>query len=259
MLFYPWVLATTIDLSAFDMAGQDLGAITAAFNGSDLAITRTVIGAILASVLVIFIFKSAEFRKQHGHIFSGLVVGIAVVSAWYFTGGPLGDEWKETAEFMDEIPIGVATQSFTFINPMGETFFYAMTPQNTLLISFGMAALAGVITGSFLYSIISRSFRIEWFSSINDMIQHLIGASLMGIGGVLAMGCTIGQGITGVSTLSLGSMLAVISIIFGSALTMKIQYYNIMHEDDATFIKSLLSALVDLKLLPEKLRKLENY
>ena len=259
VLFHPWVVATTIDLGAYDISGQDLGSIVAAITGNEIEISRSIIGAIFATVLVGIIFKSAEFRKQHEHIFSGLVVGGAVIAAWYFTGGPMGDEWKETAEFLDEVPVGVATQSFTFINPMGETFFYAMSPSNTLLISFGMAALAGVIAGSFVYAITSRSFRFEWFSSTSDFLQHLIGASLMGIGGVLAMGCTIGQGITGVSTLSIGSMLALVSIIFGSALTMKIQYYKMMHEDDATFIKALLSSLVDLKLLPSRLRRLENF
>ncbi len=259
VLFYPWVVATTVDLSTYDIAGQDLGAIAAGLTGRDLAFTRTLTGGILATLLIIFIFKSAEFRKQGEHLFSGLAVGIAIIAGWYFTGGPMGEEWKETAEFLDEIPIGVATQSLTFINPMGEAFFYAMTPKNTLLISFGMAALAGVIAGSFVYAVISRSFRIEWFSSFRDFIQHLIGASLMGIGGVLSMGCTIGQGITGVSTLSIGSILALLSIIFGSALTMKIQYYGIIHENDSTFFKALTSSLVDLKLLPEKLRSLEYY
>lgn len=259
ILFYPWVVATTIDLSAYNIAGQDLGSIVAAATGKEVDVSRSFTGAIFATILLGIIFKSAEFRKQHEHIFSGFIVGSAVITAWYFTGGAIGDEWKETAEFMDEVPVGIATQSLTFINPMGETFFYAMSPGNTSLISFGMAALVGVIAGSFFYAIISRSFRFEWFTSTSDMIQHLIGASLMGIGGVLAMGCTIGQGVTGVSTLSIGSILALCSIIFGSALTMKIQYYRIVHEDDATFIKAFTSSLVDFKLLPSKLRSLENY
>ncbi|RDH83168.1 MAG: hypothetical protein DIZ80_12115 [endosymbiont of Galathealinum brachiosum] len=259
VLFYPWVLATTIDLSTYNISGQDLGSIVSAVTGKEVDISRNFIGAIFAAILIGVIFKSADFRKQHEHIFSGFIVGSAVLAAWYFTGSAIGDEWKETAEFMDDIPVGVATQSLTFINPMGETFFYVMSPGNTSLISFGMAALAGIITGSFVYAILSRSFRFEWFTSIADMLQHVIGAALMGTGGVLAMGCTIGQGITGVSTLSIGSMLALCSIVFGSALTMKIQYYRIIHEDEATFIKALSSSLVDLKLLPSKLRMLENY
>ena len=77
-----------------------------------------------------------------------------------------------------------------------------------------------------------RKVRIEWFVSWHDFMMHVIGAILMGLGGVLAMGCTIGQGITGVSTLALGSILTVISIIAGSAATMKYQYYLMMREDD---------------------------
>jgi len=87
--------------------------------------------------------------------------------------------------------------------------------------------------------------------------MHMIGAVLMGFGGVLGLGCTVGQAITGVSTLALGSFLVFVSIVFGSALTMKVQYYQMVYEDDATFIKSLLSSLVDLKLLPANMRKLE--
>jgi len=258
ILFHPWISATTIDLTSYNMNGQDLGAITAGLSGTDNAMQiRTVIGGLAAILLAVFVFRSADFRSQSEHIFSGIVVGLAVFAGWLFTAGELGTEWKETVEFLDEIPAGVASQSLTFINPMGETFFYAMNPGNTLLISFGIMALMGVIAGSFFYALISRSFRIEWFSSVKDAVNHIIGATLMGIGGVLAMGCTIGQGITGVSTLSLGSILALVSIVFGCALTMKIQYYRMMHEDEATFFKALLSSLVDFKLLPQKVRSLD--
>jgi hypothetical protein len=79
----------------------------------------------------------------------------------------------------------------------------------------------------------------------------------MGFGGVLAMGCTIGQGITGMSTLALGSFLALISIVFGSAMTMRMQYYKLVYEADASFAKALFSSLVDFKLLPAFMRKLK--
>ncbi|MDH5786526.1 MAG: YeeE/YedE family protein, partial [Chromatiales bacterium] len=118
-------------------------------------------------------------------------------------------------------------------------------------------ALLGVIAGSFLWAIISKGFRIEWFNSTGDFVTHLIGAILMGFGGVLAMGCTIGQGITGVSTLAIGSFITFISIVYGSALTMKVQYYKMVYEEDATFAKALITGMVDLKLLPSSLRKLD--
>ena len=74
---------------------------------------------------------------------------------------------------------------------------------------------------------------------------------------MLALGCTIGQGITGMSTLALGSILTFISIIFGSALTMKIQYYKLVYEDEASFGKAFITALVDMKLLPASMRRLD--
>ena len=105
--------------------------------------------------------------------------------------------------------------------------------------------------------LISKSFRIEWFVSFKDFIYHVIGGVLMGFGGVLGLGCTVGQAITGVSTLALGSFLVFISIVFGSALTMKIQYYKMVYEEEATFFKALIAALADMKLLPNSLRSLE--
>ena len=79
----------------------------------------------------------------------------------------------------------------------------------------------------------------------------------MGFGGVLALGCTIGQGITGISTLALGSFISFVGIVFGSALTMKINYYKLVYEEEATFVKALVASLADMKLLPNSLRKLD--
>jgi len=103
---------------------------------------------------------------------------------------------------------------------------------SAVFLTFGVATVTGVVVGSFLYTVFFRKVRIEWFVSWQDFFMHAIGALLMGIGGVLAMGCTIGQGISGVSTLALGSILTILSIIAGSAATMKYQYYLMMREDD---------------------------
>ncbi len=97
--------------------------------------------------------------------------------------------------------------------------------------------LFGVISGSLLWSLLSRSFRFEWFASFRDFLNHIVGAILMGFGGVLALGCTIGQGITGISTLALGSFIAFGGIVLGSALTMKIQYYKLVYEAEASFTR----------------------
>ena len=109
-----------------------------------------------------------------------------------------------------------------FIGPTGNTISYLMTFTGAQ-INFGIAVALGMIAGSFLYAVVTNSFRIETFSNRSEMVSHLIGAVLMGFGGVLSFGCTIGQGVTGMSTLAMGSIMALASIIFGSALTMKDQ------------------------------------
>jgi uncharacterized membrane protein YedE/YeeE len=128
------------------------------------------------------------------------------------------------------VPSRVEVQSFTFISPMGDSVRYLMNPANVANINFGITALSGVIVGSFLYALVSGGFRIEWFASGGDFLNHAVGAVLMGIGGVLSMGCTIGQAITGVSTLAMGSILTFLAIVAGAAATMKIQYWRMMQE-----------------------------
>jgi hypothetical protein len=169
-------------------------------------------------------------------------------------------EWDMLAEDdagKPERGSAVAAQSFTFINPIGQSYGVVQSGFDRAMVNFGLVSVIGVILGSLLWSLISRSFRIEWFVDMKDFINHLVGATLMGFGGVLAMGCTIGQGITGVSTLAIGSILTFFSIVFGSALTMKIQYYKMVYEDEASFFKALVTSLVDMKLLPSSMRKLD--
>ena len=258
VVFYSWMNPLSIDLAQYDIAGQDVGRFIASFTGAEDGINlRTMVGGVFVALLMIFIWKSADFRKNFDNILGGLSVGLAVVAAWYLTAGEKGQEWLENTSFMDVPPRGVGAQSFTFTSPMADTFDYALNFKDTNFITFGVMALAGVIVGSFLYAVIFRKFRIEWFQSGKDFLAHAIGGVLMGIGGVLALGCTIGQGVTGFSTLAIGSMMAFVSLIFGCALTMKIQYYKMVYESDATFMGAFITALVDMKLLPSGMRKLE--
>ena len=259
--FKPWVEATALELDRYAIYGQDLGSIISTLSGiENVPGMRLFSGLLVGLILLVFVFKSLAFRRDGLNILAGVSVGTAVVAAWYITGGPLGQEWMEAMEWEQEKPIGVAVQSLTFIGPMNNIITFLLNPSNLSFLSlcgFCVIVLFGVVTGSFLYAIFSRSFRIEWFSSWKDFINHVIGASLMGIGGVLAMGCTIGQGVTGVSTMALGSFIAVSSIILGSALTMKTQYYKMVYEE-ASMLSAFQTALVDLHLLPNALRKLEK-
>ena len=130
-------------------------------------------------------------------------------------------------------------------------------------ISLGIfSSIAFLSLGSFIFknknfSLISKSFRVEWFVSKEDFSRHLLGGILIGIGGVLSLGCTIGQGVSGVSTLALGSFITLISIILGATIAMKIEYYNAIYED-CSFFDSLRASLADLNLIPNKFRALDK-
>ncbi len=267
VLFYDWIRPLAIDTGT----GQDLGALVA---GSEKAATaRTIIGGILGFVLLVIVFSSRDFRGSFDNVLGGLAVGLAVLAAWYVTSNVQLDidgenytlqayaqQWDFLAESDEGKPADtrpLAAQSFTFINPMGQTAGYSASGFSSAYLTFGVMAVAGVILGSLLWSLLSRSFRFEWFASFRDFFSHFIGAILMGFGGVLALGCTIGQGITGISTLALGSFIAFGGIVLGSALTMKIQYYKMVYEADASFIAALITALVDMHLLPKAMRRLE--
>ena len=266
LLFYDWIRPLSVNLGA----SQDLGAL---LGGKSADTARMVIGGVLGVLLLLFVFKSADFRSSLDNILGGLVVGLAIVAAWYVTTnitieadgemlslGGYYEEWDMLADSDEGKPEQgrpLSPQSFTFINPMGQTLGYASGGFNRSLLTFGVMAFLGVIAGSLLWSLLSRSFRLEWFSSVGDFANHLVGAILMGFGGVLAMGCTIGQGITGISTLAIGSFITFVAIIFGSALTMKIQYYKMVYEEEAGFFKALVASLADFHLLPNSLRKLD--
>jgi uncharacterized membrane protein YedE/YeeE len=221
-VFGSLVSATTINLAAAGKASQALGDLTGLGNTS--------VGLVLALALLGFAFSSRDFRGSLDHVLGGAVIGIAVIVGWYITGSSMGAAWKEFADFADVKPLRVETQSFTFMSPMGDLARYLMNPADTSLINFGIMALVGVIVGSFVYSVITRNFRIEWFVNRGDFVNHAVGAVLMGIGGVLSMGCTIGQGISGVSTLALGSVLTLVAIVAGAAGMMKYQYWQMMQE-----------------------------
>jgi uncharacterized membrane protein YedE/YeeE len=258
VVFHSWMNPLSIDLAKMGITGQDVGRVVTGVTGAEDATNiRTIVGGIFVLLLMIYVWKSSDFRKSFDNILGGLAVGHCVVAAWYLTAGAKGQEWLENTSFMDVPPRGVGAQSFTFTSPMADTFDYALHITNTNFVTFGVMALAGVIAGSFLYAVIFRKFRIEWFQSGKDFLAHAIGGVLMGIGGVLALGCTIGQGVTGFSTMAIGSMMAFVSLVFGSALTMKVQYYKMVYESEATFMGALITALVDLKLLPSGMRKLE--
>jgi uncharacterized membrane protein YedE/YeeE len=229
--FLPWLLPATINLAKYGMPTQQAGDVIAGLLGQAPSKTNNLAVALMFALgMLIIVLKSKDFRGSFDNMLGGAVVGLAIVAGWYLTGGPLGQSWKEYAEMATDIPSRVQVQSYTFVSPMGDTVRYLLDPLKMSLVNFGVVALAGVIAGSFFYAIITKNFRIEWFASVGDFVNHAIGGVLMGVGGVLSMGCTVGQAITGMSTLAIGSMLTFVAIVAGAAATMKFQYWRMMRE-----------------------------
>src|SRR5262245_3387423 len=197
-VFHPWVTASTMSLQRHGVASQELSAVLAGMFGAQASpMLHLLVGAVVLAGMLAFVWKSPDFRGSRDNILGGAVVGLAVAAGWWLTGGPLGQSWKEFASFnMNVLPLRVQTQSYTYVSPLGDAVHYALDPANFSLLTFGMAGMAGIIAGSFVWAIATRTFRLEWFASWSDFAHHAVGGVLMGVGGVLALGCTIGQAIT---------------------------------------------------------------
>ena len=172
---------------------------------------------LFAGLLCLWVFKDRQ-TLQRSTLFSGAGIGALVVALWWVS-GVLGyvPEHPDTLE-----PLFLTTQSarmeaLSFTAPVGywlDAFMYYSDGSKRL--TWGMVTVAGVVLGACGSALQQGSFRWEGFTQRADLVRHLVGGALMGTGGVLAMGCTFGQGLTGLSTLSLGSMLSVLGIFAGT-------------------------------------------
>jgi uncharacterized membrane protein YedE/YeeE len=232
-----YIYAINIDLTEQGINNQGLfDYIGSVLKLEDSSLLQKIGGFVVAFAFIAYAFKHEEFRKSFDNVLAGVVIGACVVAAWYVTGYVGQDDFDP-----------ITPQAFAFIGPVGNTISYLMTYTGAQ-INFGIAIVLGMIFGSFVYAIISGTFRIETFSNKSEMVNHLVGAVMMGFGGVLSFGCTIGQGVTGMSTLAIGSFLTLGSIIFGCALTMKVQYHML---DEKGFFGALMTGLAEL-LIPWK-------
>ena len=230
-LFAVWRF-NALDPWSFNVAGlgattSDLPALIAAF-GAPVAATR-VLPFVLAAALAVFVLKDREFRASPEMIVGGIVIGLVIVGGWYVS-GHLGYVAEDPATLEEKF---FATnsgrlESFSFVAPVAYTLELLMFWSDTSrIVTFGIAGVLGMLAGSAVYALASRTFRWESFASVEDLGNHMVGAALMGFGGVTALGCTIGQGITGVSTLAIGSFLALTAIILGCVMAVRYQTWRI--------------------------------
>jgi len=213
-------------------SGQDLPSLLAGAFGADRKAMLELASVVLAGLLLLFVFKDRDFRRNFDGILGGLTVGLVVVGGWYASGklGYLAEDPNTLQEAFLATNTG-RLESLSFVAPQAYLLELLMFWTDTSrIVTFGIASALGVVAGSAAYALASRSFRWETFRDPSDTGYHMLGGILMGFGGVTAMGCTVGQAITGVSTLALGSMLTFVSIVAGAALTMKWQYARMLRE-----------------------------
>jgi uncharacterized membrane protein YedE/YeeE len=119
-------------------------------------------------------------------------------------------------------------ESLSFVAPMAYVLDWLMFfSDKSKVLTLGVVAVFGVVTGAAASALLTRTFRWEGFGNTEDTANHLVGAVLMGFGGVTAMGCTVGQGLSGVSLLAAGSFIAIGAIIVGALLALRYQNWRI--------------------------------
>ncbi len=217
-----WLDPVSIDLAAWGLGSQSLASLLAGVVGLPAGAALLVTVLLVGGGLLVFTLADRRFRGNSVQLVGAVVLGLLVAAAWYLT-GHLG--YGENPDTLETVYFATNTrtlESLSFVAPSAYSLELLMLwTDKSLRISFGIVTVAGVITGSLVYALASRRFAWEGFASFADLRNHLVGAVLMGFGGVTAMGCTVGQGMSGLSTLSIGSLIAVAGIVGGAVATMK--------------------------------------
>ena len=204
----------TVDTVFLDMsAGADLRVLTTPY-----------LGYVVGACLLIFALRHKDFWTFDS-LLAGFGVGMLVVSMWWVS-GHLGFV-PEHPETLDAVYLGTNSariEALNFVAPVAYTLDWLMFYSDaSKVLSTGITAVAGVVLGSLASALQTKSFRWEGFANPRDLGQHLAGSVLMGVGGVTAMGCTFGQGLSGISTLSLNSAIALAAIVLGAVVSLRQQ------------------------------------
>ena len=210
----------TVDFKAMGMDSQGLGDITTAMSGMGSESSHLIVSAVIVGILLIYCLSSSSFRKSPRDLLAGIGIGLCAVAGWALTGLAF-DEFADTPQM---------TQSISYVRPTGDALEYLRRFTADVIPSFGVASLFGAIFGAFLGSLSSGRFKIAGFSDLGDLKRNMFGAASMGVGGVLAFGCTIGQAVTGVSTLAIGSILTFLAIVIGGVAGIKYMEYSLLKE-----------------------------
>lgn len=222
----------TVDQVAFEIeAGGALPGWLAAGTGWEPAFSGLVLALLIGGALVAWALAGDGFRTGN-NLLAGLGIGLVIVLMWWVSGS-LGfvQEHPETLESVYLTTLTGRMESLTFTAPMAYTLDWIIFFSDaSKVLTLGVVTVFGVVAGAFLQARLKREFRWEGFRSTQDTALHMVGAVCMGIGGVTALGCTVGQGLSGLSTLSLTSMIAVAGIAAGAVLGLRFQIWLLERE-----------------------------
>lgn len=239
-----------LDLSALGSAHQDLGALleSALPKTSALGDIRLLVGLLAGTALLAWAAHGERTALRRADLIGGVLIGVAVLAAWLVSGSPWGQTLMTEASYAFDPPKGIGTQALSFITPASESLDWLSSPGSLHLVSFGMAAMLGVIAGAAAWFVARGEWRLGFFSSWREFGRYTLGGTLMGIGGIIAMGCSVGQGLSGASTLAVGSLIATVGIILGALITLKLWFYRVVHE--AEWRDGWKAVAADFRLLP---------
>ncbi|WP_299846709.1 YeeE/YedE family protein [uncultured Roseovarius sp.] len=177
--------------------------------GSVTGLSTIGAGLLISLAIILAALASRSIRARPGPVVWGALVGLAIASGW------AGTYWI-SAERFSITPV----LSHTFTAPLGETLLFLMTSSGGGL-SFGVGSVFGVLAGAFCGSIIKGHFRWEACEDPRELKRQIIGAICMGFGAVLALGCTIGQGISAFSVMALSAPITFAAIFAGATLGLR--------------------------------------
>ncbi len=220
----------TVNKVAFDIpTGSALPVWLSDMIGVAPGVTGLIMALVVGGGLVAWALWNAKFRSSSKNLLAGLGIGMVIVAMWWIS-GYMGfvAEHPDTLESVYLGTAGGRMQALSFTSPMALTLDWFMS---STALTLGIVAVFGMILGSFLHSLYNSTFQWEGFSSTQDTALHIGGALLMGVGGVTAGGCTVGQGLSGLSTLSVTSMIALTGIMLGGILGLRLQLWLLMREE----------------------------
>ena len=219
----------TVDRVALDFPAN---ATLSNWLGNAVGLSPSVAGLVLALVLglglIVWALLGRDFISLD-NLLGGLGIGAVIVAMWWVSGhlGYVAEHPETLQEAFLATNSGKA-EALSFVSPVAYTLDWVMFfSDKSKLLTIGIASVVGVVAGSTLYALVTRSFRWEGFRDAKDTANHLVGGALMGVGGVMAMGCTVGQGLSGISTLSMTSIVALAAILAGCVSALKYQLWQL--------------------------------